>query len=175
MSAVRGKPDADPTWRPPLLLTRCGPGAFCRAISAGTLYHPGRQAGGQGMIRVKASNEFNVQNGRVAAGRLRRRNRKAMSEPQGNVSAVEVDIYTESSHGGALVDRIRATRRMHRISEICVACGVAQSHRPASRHDAGDCAGARSQWRGPVHCTAGDRKAWRDRMAHLARSGAVRL
>ncbi|KRR16491.1 hypothetical protein CQ14_16640 [Bradyrhizobium lablabi] len=31
----------------------------------------------------------------MAAGRLRRRNRKAMSEPQGNVSAVEVDIYTE--------------------------------------------------------------------------------
>jgi CelD/BcsL family acetyltransferase involved in cellulose biosynthesis len=36
-----------------------------------------------------------VTNSSVAAGRLRRRNRKTMSEPQGNVSAVEVDIYTE--------------------------------------------------------------------------------
>ena len=146
MSAHSGQSRPSPWARRLPSLTRGGPGAICRAISAGTLYHPDRQAGGQGIIRVKASNEFNVQNGRVAAGRLRRRNRKAMSEPQGNVSAVEVDIYTESSHGGALVDRIRATRRMHRISEICVACGVAQSHRPASRHDAGDRAGARSQF-----------------------------
>jgi hypothetical protein len=48
--------------------------AICRAISAGTLYHPDRQAGGQGIIRVKASNEFK-----------RGRRQAAPTEPQDDV------------------------------------------------------------------------------------------